>query len=255
VSVLEPGGAGCEQLAWPARRRGEKLEVQNKVVIVTGASSGIGKATAMLFASKGARVVLAARSVGVMKKIAAKMPDSLVVGVDLRKRSDVRRMVREAHRRYGRIDVLVNDAGQGMAAPVEHSHIDDVHRLVTLNLYAPLLAMQAVIPLMSAQGAGAIVNIASKIIMDSYPPFAAYTATKAGLAAISKIARLELADRGIVVSTVYPDLTATNFNKNLIPCRVPFDMPELDMSEADPPEKVAARVLSAVEGGAAEEIL
>jgi short-subunit dehydrogenase len=231
------------------------MDVDGKVVIVTGASSGIGKATAQLLARRGARVVLAARSIAAMRKIAGKMPDSLVVGVDLRRRNDVRRMVRETLARYGRIDVLVNNAGQGMIAPVEHSHVGDVHRLVTLNVYAPLLAMQAVVPVMSAQGSGAIVNIASKIIMGTYPPFAAYTATKAAVAAISKIARVELKGRGIVVSTVYPDLTRTNFNRNLIRCRVPFEMEELDMSDADPPEKVAAAVLEALEKGLARKIL
>ena len=231
------------------------MKVKDKVVIVTGASSGIGKATVELFARKGAKVALVARSVAKMKKIAAKVPGSFVVGADLRKRQDIKRMVKEIHAHYGRIDVLINDAGQGMRSPVRYTHVDDFHQLITLNLYAPLLAMQAVIPIMGEQGGGTIVNISSEITMGIYPPYAAYAATKAALTTISKTARVELADRAIDVITVYPDLTRTNFHKNLIPSRVPLEEPEFDLSDADPPEKVAAAILEALEKGIADQML
>jgi short-subunit dehydrogenase len=234
------------------------MKVRDRVVIVTGASSGIGKATAELLAAKGAQVALTARSVGKMKKMAKDMPDSFVVGADLRKRPELRAMVRRVFAHYGRIDILMNIAGQGMRAPVRYTHVDDFHKLIALNLYAPLLTMQAVIPIMEKQGSGVIVNISSEITMGIYPPYAAYAATKSALTTISKAARVELGGAGIEVITVYPDLTATNFHKNLIPSRVRFEgeeEEEFDLSQADPPEKVANAIVEAVERGLAERTL
>jgi short-subunit dehydrogenase len=123
---------------------------------------------------------------------------------------------------------------------------------MTLNVYGPLLAMQAVIPLMRKQGGGAIVNISSMLTKMAISGLSAYTATKSALNMLTLTARAELAADGITVSLVYPGLTATDFRQRAIQSKVQFQRPAFPMPAADPPEKVAAKILEAVETGVAE---
>jgi short-subunit dehydrogenase len=228
------------------------MEIKGKVVLLTGASMGIGKATAELLASRGARVALAARSAGKLEELAKRLPGSKAVPADMTRPDEVKRMMATTHAAFGRLDVLVNNAGQGMYAPIESTDIPDLARLMELNLYGPIIAMQAAIPLMRAQGGGAIVNVSSMVTRAAYPAIGPYAATKAALNLISATARNELAKDGIVVSLVLPGLTDTDFRKNAVPARVPFARPNLQMPQADPPELVAQKILEAIESGAAE---
>jgi short-subunit dehydrogenase len=117
--------------------------------------------------------------------------------------------------RFGRVDVLVNNAGQGLHVPVEQLRLEDLAAVTQLNFYAPLLAMQAVIPPMRRQGGGAIVNVSSMTSRMILPGVGGYSATKAALNMLSQVARRELAPDGIVVSVVYPAVTATEFHQSL----------------------------------------
>jgi NAD(P)-dependent dehydrogenase (short-subunit alcohol dehydrogenase family) len=123
----------------------------------------------------------------------------------------VQKAVQIAQERYGRIDVLINNAGQGLYASIEDISIDDFRALLNLNTVAPLMMMQAVIPLMRKQGAGCIVNVSSGATLATYPGAAAYTSSKSALNMISKVARLELAEAGITVSLIHPFMTTTEF--------------------------------------------
>ena len=191
------------------------MELDGAVVIVTGASSGIGAATARLAAGRGAKVVLAARRWDRIKDLADGMPDALAVLTDLRDPAQIVRLVDATLDRFGRVDVLVNNAGQGLHVPLEQVRLDHLRAITELNVYAPLLAMQAVIPPMRKQGGGAIVNVSSMTSRMVLPGVGAYSATKAALNMLSQVARRELAADGIVVSIVYPAVTATEFHQSL----------------------------------------
>ncbi len=224
------------------------MELAGRIVIVTGASSGIGEAFARLAAREGARLVLAARRTGRLEALAAELPDALAVTTDLRVPDQVEAMVAAAAERFGGVDVLVNNAGQGLHVPVEQVVLDDFEAVVELNLYAPLLAMQAVLPLMRARGGGAIVNVSSNTTRMVIPGIGAYSSTKSALNQLSATARAEWAGDGIAVSIVYPSVTATEFHRSLRA----GSMRGGAHSHAHSPELVAAAIRRAIATGDAE---
>ena len=138
---------------------------QDKVVIVTGASSGIGLETALAFAREGARVVLAARTQAKLQEVVDAHPDLrerlLIVPADVTKDEDVRRLIATTIAQLGRVDILVNNAGIGMRASIAETPPDDARSLMEVNFFGPLRCIQAVLPQMRQQGAGQIVNVGS----------------------------------------------------------------------------------------------
>ena len=227
------------------------MEVNDRVVIVTGASSGIGAAFARLAAGEGARLVLAARRTERLEALAAELPGALAVTTDLRDPAQVRRLVAAAAEAFGRVDVLVNNAGQGMHVPVEEARLDDLQAIVELNLYGPLVAMQAVLPLMRAQGGGAIVNVSSNTTRMVIPGIGPYSATKCALNQLSATARAEWAADGVVVSVVHPSVTATEFHQTLRAGA----MRGGGRLAPEAPEVVARAILEAIRSGAAEVVV
>jgi short-subunit dehydrogenase len=191
------------------------MELDGAVVIVTGASSGIGAATARLAAAQGATVVLAARRTDRLTALAAELPGSLAVTTDMRDPDAITRLVQITLERHGRVDVLINNAGQGLHVPVEQIDLEDLRAVTELNFYAPMLAMQAVVPAMRRQGHGVIVNVSSATTRMVLPGVGGYSATKSALNMLSDVARAELAGDGIVVSLVHPSVTATEFHQSL----------------------------------------
>ncbi|MCO5971898.1 SDR family oxidoreductase [Actinoallomurus soli] len=189
------------------------MDVNGAVVLVTGASSGIGAATARAASRAGARVVLAARREERIRQLAKELGESVALAVpcDVTDRAQVEAAVRAAVEKFGRIDVLVNSAGQGLQATVDVIDPDDFRAVLELNLVAPLVTTQAVLPQMRKQGAGAIVNVGSGIIWSTLPGSGGYSASKAALQKLSAIARAELADDGIAVSMMFPSITETEF--------------------------------------------
>ena len=189
------------------------MEINGATVLVTGASSGIGAATARAAAGAGARVVLLARREERIRRLAAEIGErvALAVPCDVTDHAQVAAAVEAAVGKFGRVDVLVNNAGQGMVAPLEDTGPDDFRALLELNLVAPLVTMQAVLPVMRRQGAGAVVNVSSGITWSSLPGSGAYSASKAGLQKLSDIARAELAGAGIAVSVMFPSITESEF--------------------------------------------
>ena len=227
------------------------MEVNDRVVIVTGASSGIGAAFARLAAGEGARLVLAARRTERLEALAAELPGALAVTTDLRDPAQVRRLVAAAAEAFGRVDVLVNNAGQGMHVPVEEARLEDLQAIVELNLYGPLVAMQAVLPLMRAQGGGAIVNVSSNTTRMVIPGIGPYSATKCALNQLSATARAEWAADGVVVSVVHPSVTATEFHQTLRA----GSMRGGGRLVPEAPEVVARAILEAIRSGAAEVVV
>jgi NAD(P)-dependent dehydrogenase (short-subunit alcohol dehydrogenase family) len=170
----------------------------------------------------------------------------------MRDPAQIRRMVDRAVSAYGGMDVLVNNAGQGLHVPVEQIRLDDFAAVTELNVYGPLVAMQAVIPLMREAGGGHIINVSSGTTLMTPAGTAGYAATKAALNMLSAGARAELADDGIVVSTVYPFVTATEFHDQLRAGSGPPRSPGL---EPHPPGEVAKAILDLVITGAEHAVL
>lgn len=232
------------------------MNLKDKSVLITGASEGIGAALAVALAAKGARLVLAARSEDKLKSLAARLPGAVYARIDLRAPGDARRMVEAAIGAFGRVDLLVNNAGQGMYGSVESIDIDQYMSMMELNVYAPLRAMQLVIPRMREAGGGMILNISSMVSKNAYPSLGAYASSKYALNALSLTARAELAKDGIVVSVFHPRMTATRFGENAIGARPAYARGSGSTGTAAPAvdsaEAVAARVLELIDSEAAE---
>jgi NAD(P)-dependent dehydrogenase (short-subunit alcohol dehydrogenase family) len=229
------------------------MQVNGKAIIVTGASGGIGLATARLLGARGARVVLAARNEAALRDAAAQIPGALAVATDMREAKSIRALVERTVEKLGRVDCLVNNAGQDFNAPVEAIDPADYRSILELNLIGALEAMQAVIPIMRRQGSGAIVNVSSGTTKMILTGSAGYSSSKAALNHLSLVAREELAGDGIVVSLIYPYITATELEKNAIGAdERSMAGPPPGIPPADPPEKVAEAILKLIESGEAE---
>lgn len=232
------------------------MDIKGKVIVITGASMGIGAAAARALSAKGAKLVLAARSTDKLDKLAKELDDAIVVTTDMTSIDDIERLVDTACKHFGRIDVLVNNAGQGLYGAVEHTPIAEYERIFRLNVIGPLLAMQQVIPVMRKQGGGTIVNISSLVSKNYFPYLGAYASTKYALNALSHTARAELARDNIVVSTMLPGLTDTDFGKNAVKAdnvaRTMDSRNRPAMPNADTAEQVAERIAYTIETGDAE---
>ena len=229
-------------------------DLREKVAIVTGASSGIGLATARLLSGKGARVALVSRSSAKLKKLSRELPGSLAIPTDMTVIPQVKRMVRIAREKFARIDILVNNAGRGYDAPVELIDVKTLRYIYDLNIIGPVVAMQQVIPVMKGQGGGTILNISSGTALMDLPGMSPYSSSKKALTGISLAARQELAGDGIVVSVAYPYITLTAFERNTIRAiPVPEDKVEpTGPYPSDPVEFVAERLLEGILTGEAE---
>jgi short-subunit dehydrogenase len=190
------------------------MKIKDSVIIITGASGGIGLAAAKALSKEGARVVLAARSAEKLMTLEKEIPNSFAVATDMHKPADITALVEATMKKFGRVDILINNAGQGLMTPVESINLDDYASIMDLNVFAVVRAMQAVIPLMRKEGKGLILNVSSMVSKNYYPGLAAYASTKYALNAISLTAREELKKDGIIVSVFHPKMTATDFGEN-----------------------------------------
>jgi short-subunit dehydrogenase len=228
------------------------MDTKDKIVIVTGASGGIGLAVARVLASKGARVVLAARSADKLKELESEIPNSYAIPTDMRKIEDIKNLIKKTAEKFGRIDILINNAGQGMSSSVEKINLEDYRDIMELNVFAVLEAMQETIPIMRKQGSGLILNISSMVSKNYFPNLAAYASTKYALNALSLTAREELKNENIIVSVFHPKMTATDFGSNVkgTPYSSSAGRPGMTV---DTPEKVAEQILKLIESGEAED--
>ena len=227
------------------------MDIDKAVIVVTGASSGIGAATARAASQAGAQLVLIARREDRIRQLAEELGDAIAVRCDVTDADQVTAAVDAATSAFGRIDVLINNAGQGLQATIEEIDPADFRALLELNLVAPLLTMQAVIPVMRRQTAGSIVNVSSGTTFSALPGSGAYAASKAGLNMLSAVARADLEEAGIVVSTMYPFITDTEFVESI---RAGQEAASRQVSsggmQAQPPELVAQAILDLVQTGA-----
>lgn len=188
--------------------------IQGKVVAITGASSGIGEATALLLAERGAKVVLGARGVERLEALAARIAraggEVVSARTDVRRRDDVSGLVRLACERYGRIDVLINNAGSMAVSPLDELRVDDWEEMIDTNLKGVLFGIAAALPVFRKQGSGHFVNIASTSAHRIVPNQSVYAGTKFAVRALSEGLRQEAGDK-LRVTIISPGMIRTNF--------------------------------------------
>jgi short-subunit dehydrogenase len=190
----------------------------NRVVVITGASAGIGEQIAIELGRRGDALVLAARTADSLQRVAAKTGTRThIVTADVTRRADVERIRDEAIRAFGHVDVWINNAGKGILRPVLELTDDDVDEMIDVNVKSALYGMQAIAPHFMERGSGHIVNISSFLgRVPVAPPRSAYSAAKAALNTLTANLRVDLqrTHPGIHVSVVMPGLVSTDFARH-----------------------------------------
>ena len=196
------------------------MRLRDRTAIVTGASTGIGRETARLFARAGANVVLASRNAEALARVADELRPyrgrSLAVPTDVTDGQAVEAMVSRAADEFGSVDILVNNAGLSLYAYLAEGSMENVRRLFEVNVFGALNCIRAVAPYMKRQRRGQIINVSSVAGKIAAPYEGAYAATKFALTAISDAVRLELFEYGIRVITVYPGPVDTSLRESAI---------------------------------------
>lgn len=193
--------------------------LEGRVALVTGASSGIGAATARVLADAGAKVAMAARRkdrldelAGELKQIGAQV---LAIPADLVREDENRRIVAETEAHFGRLDILVNNAGVMHLSPIDSADSDDWRRMLELNVLGLMVSSQAALPLMRKGGGGHIVNISSTAGRIANPNAAGYAATKFGVVAFSEALRREVYKDQIRVTVIEPGVVETELREHI----------------------------------------
>jgi hypothetical protein len=236
----------------PLPREHAMSSIKGKTVIVTGASAGVGEATAKLCVREGANVVLAARDGKALDALAAALgPRSRAVVTDVAKHADCEALIQASLEAFGRIDGLVNNAGYNSRGTVEAVALENLERIIEVNLKAPIRLCKLVLPHLRASGGGAIVNVASLAGRVPLDHEATYTASKFGLRGFSFAMAEELAGSAITVSVVSPGPIETGFILNEIE-----DVPDMVFSQPmATADEVARAIVASLEDGKRERVM
>jgi len=187
--------------------------IKDKVVVVTGASSGLGEATARLLSAQGATVVLGARRADRLESLAKELErhggKALAVTTDVTRREQVKALVDSAVQTYGRVDVMINNAGLMPQAPLERLKVDEWDRMIDVNVKGVLYGIAAALPHMQRQKAGHFINVSSVAGHRVGPGFAVYAATKFAVRALSEGLRQEVKPYNIRTTVISPGAVAT----------------------------------------------
>lgn len=250
--------AGQDTARSAGRDAGVERSSQREVVIVTGASRGIGRATAQEFARGGSRVVLVARDAARLeqarREIESDGGEALAVAADVRDEEQVAMVVRRTLEAWGRIDVLVNNAGVAYLGPLGELGSDQLHEIVDVNLVGTLLCIRAVLPHFMARRKGHVVNISSVLGKRGVPRQAVYCASKAAVLGLSESLRGELAPHGITVTSFCPSSTETEMNRSVRGDDHPLKL-FIRKRFMYTPEAVARRVVQAARARPREVVL
>ena len=230
------------------------MKLKGSTVIVTGASSGIGRETARQLAQAGSNVVLASRDEKALQKLAGELEPlagrRLVAATDVTDREAVKAMVERTLQELGSIEVLVNNAGLGLSAPVAEGSLENMRHVFEVNLFGAVHCIQAVTPHMKERRRGTIVNVSSVVGRLGSPYSGAYSASKAALNALTDSLRMELEPHGIRVTAIYPGYTITDFHANsLSEVKMP---PRSRLVRGVGAEAVAETIVQAVRKGRRE---
>ncbi len=214
---------------------------QDKIAIVTGASSGIGRATALALARRGAHIALASRRESLLEQAAEQIEglgrQALVIPTDVTQQEQVQAMVESVLSRWGKIDILVSNAGEYVRAPIDELDVDTLRHALAVNYYGGVYAILAVLPHMRAQEAGHIVVVTSMDGKKGLPPDAPYVSAKFALTGFVEVLRQELNGSGVYISNILPGRVDTALIAGL-----EFEW----VSRKIPPEPVASAIVGAI---------
>jgi short-subunit dehydrogenase len=227
------------------------VSLSDRVVVITGASAGIGAALAEQLGRDGARLVLVARRQAELDAVVARSGTGFGIVADMTNRDEVARVVREAIARFGHIDVWVNNVGRGISRAPSALTDDDIDQMMLVNVKSALYGMQEVLPHFTSRNAGHIINVSSMLgRMPLFLPRAAYSASKHFLNALTANFRMELESThpGIQVSLVSPGVVATDFGLNA----VHGGMDSRAIPGGQSAEEVAAVIASVIESRKAD---
>ncbi|MDP4096687.1 SDR family oxidoreductase [Paenibacillus sp. P96] len=224
--------------------------VRGKVVAITGASSGIGEATALLLAERGAKVVLGARRVDRLEALADRIVQAggevAHARMDVTRRDDLSDLVKLACERYGKLDVLLNNAGIMPVSPLDDLRVEDWEDMIDVNIKGVLYGIAAALPVFRKQGGGHFINIASTAGHKTVPNQAVYSGTKFAVRAISEGLRQEAGDK-LRVTIISPGIVQTNFAEGVTNEVVKARLEEIRDQIAMPPQAIARAVAFAIE--------
>ncbi len=233
--IMLAGAAGAYWLYQRLQPEPSRLVLNERVVVISGASSGIGRAYANAFARRGAKVVLAARRDELLEAVRAEIApyaaDALAVPTDVTDDAQLQNLVDTTLQRFGQIDVLVNSAGIDASGPLHNIPPDSIRRMIDTNLSSALCLIGLCLPSMLAHGSGRIVNVASVAGAIATPYYASYSASKHGIIALSDALRRELDGTGIEVVSVLPywtysEIITPEVAKTLVEAGYKIDSPE-----------------------------
>ena len=226
------------------------MTVEGKVVAITGASSGIGRATAKLLAERGARVVLGARREAVLEALAGEISaaggTAAFRATDVRRRDDLEALVAVGTDRFGRLDVIVNNAGIGPISRFDALRVEDWDAMIDVNLRGTLYGIAAALPVFARQGDGHVVNVISTAGLKIVPTMGVYAATKNAVRTATEALRQE-AGPNLRVTEVSPGRVATNLTDSITDGETKRMLEARLGDVAIPPEAVARGILYAVE--------
>src|SRR5216110_3518481 len=221
-----------------------------KVVAITGASSGIGEPTALLLAERGAKVVLGARGSDRLEALAARIADAggqaAYARTDVRRRDDVSDLVKLACERYGKLDVLVNNAGIMPISPLDDLRVEDWEEMIDVNIKGVLYGIAAALPVFRTQGFGHFVNVASTAAYKTVPNMSVYSGTKFAVRAISEGLRQEAGDN-LRVTIISPGMVRTNFAEGVANQTVKAQLEQSRDTFAMPADAIARAIAFAIE--------
>ena len=218
-----------------------QIDLNGRVAIVTGAAKGIGLAIAQRAAASGARLALWDMDRARLQQVAAEFPGASLHVLDLTDEAAVRAAAAATEQAHGRIDILVNNAGiTGGNAPTWELPVAEWRRVIEVNLVAPYLVAAAVLPGMVARGYGRVVNIASVAGKEGNPNASHYSASKAGLIALTKSLGKELAGRGVLVNCITPAAAATELFQQMTEAQIAYMLGKIPMGRFVKVEEIAA---------------
>ena len=225
-------------------------QIDSKVIAITGASSGIGQATAELLAQRGAAVVLGARREDRLAALADRLEKQGAkvawTTTDVTRRQDLVQLVDLATERFGRLDVLINNAGIGPISPLDDLHVEEWDAMIDINLRGVLYGIAAALPVFRAQQSGHIVNVASTAAHRIAPAQAVYAATKTGVRVLSEALRQEAGD-SLRVTVISPGFTNTEFADDITNPDVKAQIARGKATIAIGPETIAHAIAYAIE--------
>jgi NADP-dependent 3-hydroxy acid dehydrogenase YdfG len=224
--------------------------IKGKVVIITGASSGIGKATSLLLASRGATVVLGARSLDRLEAltglIAAAGGEATYACTDVKRRTDVSALVNLACERYGRLDVFINNAGIGPISLLDDLRVEDWEDMIDVNLRGVLYGIAAALPVFRKQGCGHFVNLVSTAGLKIVPLQSVYAGTKNAVRTISEGLRQEAGDK-LRVTLISPGFVHTDFAESMTNPETKSQIVDARDKIAIAPDAIARAIAFAIE--------